>query len=215
MTYHFDKTVQFFENSNLNNILNEITNKYDINIEGNIENFNSKNLAFNIGENLADEIINICGLNGVILYNTPTGDLIINYDTIDKNSNLDYNKDGFNRKYIDNDSLKYDKYTVISNDFNNPTIKGEYGNGNKNKIIVTNQQLDKNKCERLAKAYYNIDRQKTFNYLIKTSLEKEYNVNEIYTIKDDKLNLNERLKINRIEYNIYKNATQTLTFCRF
>ena len=196
------KTTQFSEGQDIITVFNKILSDFGLVALGEKAKLPKKSMKkILIGDKLADSFIEIAKVCGKIITSDAQGNILV----VKKGEKpglmpqiIGNNLNG--RKYTENKTALYDKYTVISQSSRQKSkdrktwISGSVGDGKLEKIIRASHPMDKSECEKMAKEEMKKDMQKAFTYEV--TLKQSYmDINSVYSIMDELLGLNELMNL--------------------
>ena len=196
-----------FNNSTFNSLLSKLI-KSDIKINvktGSILIPTEINRIIPIATNIGSYIMNLAKELGVIILNDSYGNISIEKEPYyNKEITFEYGYNIDSREYVNNNSLIYDKYMCISQD-NFLDGEGIYnkhilGAGDKIKVIDLGYGYSENHCKKMCEIEKIRDMRSALSYIMSIAGVVDVKINNKYSIKDDNLNINEALRVKRVNY---------------
>lgn len=219
---YMDKTIQFSQGQEVQRVLQDICNDFDINIIGNASLPQQEIKTFLIGSKIIENFLEIARDSQKIIHSTAKGNLIIEFQAKEEIEKAFVYGSNLIESYFENNTTKiYDKYTIVSQSnylakqVQQENIIGSYGAGSFRKTIVSKSNLTIQEAEEIAKNEHLKDVRNSFFYNAKVNEDVE--LNKIYFVKDETCNLNE--KMNCKEIKLVKSTLdedyQEYTMCTF
>lgn len=200
-----DKTIQFTENQKLNTVLDEIAKGFGLKVTGDAQLPTDEIKTILIGDNIGDAFTEIVHSAGQIITSDAVGNIIIQESSdVEKDIIFKYGKNIRERIFIENTTEVYDKYVVVSQSnyliqqSQDVNVQGVYGSGKFVKVMQSVHTLTQTECEKIAEQEYKKDSKNAFDYSIITD-EKDLVLNATYTVVDEAIGLNEKMKLRTIE----------------
>ncbi|MCW8930903.1 MAG: hypothetical protein OQL19_11765 [Gammaproteobacteria bacterium] len=211
----FDKTLEFNRSLNVLKIISDIATPFGLSVSSDIEvrNFSTGELPVAYaGQNIFRFCDKLCRIRSVILTSSADGNLLITKEGIDKNDTAiivtkDYSN-VFERVYTTDDTKKYNKYTVFSQ--NNSTLdnlnnlvntKSVLGSGVRNKTIIENNSLSVGECRSRAEFERDLDIRNASRYAFKMDGVQSFKIGQIVDVKDDFALIDSEMIVNSVKYN--------------
>lgn len=201
-----DKTTQFSQGQKINTVLSEITTPFGLKVVGDAQLPQQDIKTILIGDKIIDAFLEIAEVAGKILTSDAQGNILIEFDAKNKSEKvLQYGTNIVKRKFINDTTQIYDKYTTVSQSNylvkqqQDVFVKGEYGVGKFTKVKVAKNCLGVQECENISKIGYKKDARKTFKY-VATINNVKVETNTKYFIKDEQLGINEQMNCKTIQH---------------
>ena len=207
----FENVIEFNRNLNLDKIVSDIANTFNVEVDSDIEvdNFTQSELpTAYAGESVYSFCDKLCRIRSTILTSSINGGLLITSEgtevaidqlifSLERYSNV------FHRTFNDDSTKEYDKYIVYSQ--NNSTLdglnnlvntKGSIGSGTRVKAFIENNSLNQQECIDRAEFQQSIDKRKSLRYVAKVQNHSQTNGEIWYKnlrvdIFDDTVNIDE------------------------
>jgi prophage tail gpP-like protein len=210
----FDKTLEFNRSLNIQKIISDIAAPFGLSVNSDIEvrNFSTGELPVAYaGQNIFKFCDKLCRIRGVILTSSSDGNLLITKGGIEKNNTAiivtsDYSN-VFERFYTTDNTKRYDKYTVFSQ--NNSTLdnlnnlvntKSILGAGVRNKTIIENNSLSVGECRSRAEFERDLDIRNASKYSFKMDGIQSFKIGQIVSVKDDFALIDSEMIVNSVKY---------------
>ena len=200
-----EKTTQFTQSQKMNTVLSEIATPFGVKIKGNAQMPQQDIKTIMIGDKIIDAFLEIAQSAGKIITSDAIGDLFIEFEAKDEsNLILEYGTNVLSRKYVNNTSQLFDKYTIVAQ--SNYLVKqhqevfnsGTYGAGKFHKVKVIKNTLTTKECEQLAEIEYKKHIRKSLHYAVKVN-NIDLVLNTKYNIKDEAIEINEKMNCKTIK----------------
>lgn len=210
-----DKTTQFSHSQKINTVLSEIATPFGIKVKGDAQMPQEDIKTILIGEKIANAFLEIAQSVGKIITSDAKGNLLIEFEAKEESETvLEYGTNIKSRKFIEDETQLFDKYTIVAQSnylvaqqqevFNS----GTFGAGKSHKVKVVKNTLTIKECEQLAEIEYRKHIRKSTSYTAKVD-DVDLSINTKYYVKDETLGINEKMNCKTIK--LFKSSKEKYT----
>ena len=198
-----EKTVQYSEIQDIVTVL-DTSRKFGVSIRGNARLPKDERRTILAGTNLGIEFANIAYAASSVIHSDASGDINIEGEPKYSDQQFMLGDNIRARTFVFNQTLQYDRYIVkcqsnlLLNDSLNADISGEFGSGERVKVVVSDSNLNAQECTTLAQHLYNLDRRSSLQYEIEIDTAISVDLNHLYSVDDAPLGISRIMRANKI-----------------
>lgn len=202
-TEQFTTGLSDFSGLSSSYVFGDIMKKVGLSINGSFSLPKTFRPILRAGDSYGKFLMHMAQLSGKIVTSDAEGNVIV-LDEATSYSPISFER-GKNIRdcvYEENTDTLTDKYVVLSQSLDSPDtyVKGEYGDGDTETVVIAPAFLTRDQCDKLARAEYNKAIRRSFQYSIEVDIDAPVELNSIYKVVDHEVGVDEMLVLWKITY---------------